>query len=260
MKQDIFVQITEDTDATPKEGAQNVWNEEAFIEKLKFFDSSMCHKTIYGGEPTTHVDRVLKVAPYCHSIATNLLVLTDELKSLYDKDLGVLTAWEPGRFSDEQYATWLKNIDSLKIQPTLRIYLTPELVKSGNKYFQQFKDDFDGRFEVIRFTYTTEDYGEEFGHEADEWLCQVYWFWKSQMKTDCDTFDGGWGMSFTAPMTLRPDGTISIGCMEQKSFKKKEECKTCYLKDQCTICKLVPHCVWPKRLVALVDRENRKNS
>ena len=229
------------------------WNAETFISQLNVKD----HNIIFGGEPSLHMDRVEKVAPYCDSISTNLLYLPQKLIELCDERLSVATSWNVSRFTPAQYELWLKNVQKLKYKPLLLVTLTPDLL-ADETFLNRVQEDFAPLFDSISFEQLHDSTKtQEYYDKVDEWLCTLYRGW-TQKSIDliCNNFYGAPFYDCDNTYTLRPDGSMKYGCPQYDGAKVPMGCYTCEKAGTCRPCKLQSYCTAPKKLLQMIEEVN----
>lgn len=239
-----------------KRDTSDNYNETLFLENVqKDYD----HKVIFGGEPSLHIDRIQKIAPYCDSISTNLLFLDKDLINIYNS-LSVATSWNPLRFTDSQYNQWIDNIKRLKNKPSLLITLTLDLLvyKDLRRLLQE---EFDGLFEDIVFEQLLDpNKSQAYYEEVDRWLCDLYDFWKHNMKTPSSTFTrSSWYYDCSDTWTMEPNGKIHYGCPQYTvTTGVISECYSCAKVNECRPCMLQTKCTRPSQLMEKIYETETK--
>lgn len=228
------------------------WNNALVLEQLK--NNSGGHNIIFGGEPALHPNRIKMLAPYSESISTNLTILNKELIEIY-ATLNVATSWNVSRFTNSQYELWLSNIKKLRHKPALLVTLTPDLI-SSTKYFTFFKNEFDGLFEYINFEQLLDSSkNDSYYNQVDLWLCELYQFWKNNIKTPCSTFQKKWHFDCSNTYTILPNGSIKYGCPQFIGQQPSSKCYICSLVAECKPCMLQRECTRPNNLLKIINKQ-----
>lgn len=248
--------------------AEEHYDHEKFMQALNSFQGAI---TLFGGEPTSNRKRMMDViqsnmsCPGAHSIgsiATNLIILDDELIELYKKIKYISSSWNYTRFTDEEYKIWLRNLKICAdngIKLGIIITLTDDLLKADIEEFLKTVDEWPSdaitwiRFEHWISESNTPDYYEE----ADQWLCDVYKRWRSPIYVK--TFDKSikWYYECSETYTLEPDGTLHNTCPNGLYVKRHmvDDCYTCSKASECKPCRLQCYCSYPNRLRELIESE-----
>lgn len=244
----------------------------AFMSELNNFEGKII---LFGGEPTANRERMRAIfhsqehTPHrspIGSIATNLIILDDELINLYNKIGYVSTSWNHTRFTPDQYHTWLDNITRLGksgVKPGIIITVTDDLMDSPIEEFLKIVDEWPSEYiSWIKFEHLiSNDNIPEYFDRADEWLCKLYTMWRSSITVE--TFDSSlmWYHDCSEVYTLEPDGTIHNVCPNGLYVKGgvPSECLTCDKASECRPCRLQHYCSYPKKLHALICSKNNES-
>lgn len=239
------------------------FNEETFIERLRAFNG---HIILFGGEPTLYQDRLMRITndeiikEKSMSITTNLVNLNGELIRLYHRLSGIATSWNPNRFNDNQYHTWLGNLDILKyekINISVMVTLTSDLICIDPESFINTISKWN--VSAIKFeTYIGDDVTPEFLDKVDEWLCEVYKAWNNDIRNDIISKLDDWYFDCSNVYTLHPEGNVTLGCPHRSPIYMPEECYECSRSATCRPCRLQQYCSYPKKLARLVNAEKNK--
>lgn len=233
------------------------WNEEAFLSVLKAFDG---RRILFGGEPSVCMERTKLVVPYCESISTNLLQVTDEFLSTI-QNLGVATSWTPARFTKEQERTWLENVQRFYEKPTLLVTLTPDLVMNpGTERFlsllKRHGDDFSGiTLEQLEDATKPQEYYDY----VDDWLCWLYRKIEEQRHLFPQFQTGSkWMYDCSQTYTLFPTGELRYGCPQYRKTEIVKACFSCPMAGVCQPCRLQKNCTGPRKLMHLIGNDAPK--
>lgn len=235
------------------------YNRDKFIEQLNNFDG---RATLFGGEPTLYKDRMFDVIKNNTShnikcISTNLIKLDDDLIEYYKTLGGLATSWNPNRFSDEQYKTWLHHLDVLAplgLSCGVLVTLTNDLFDMGpDEFLSIIKDWNPGAIRYIRFEYYVGDTTKEYYDIADNFLCDVYNKWDSPITLDnISIINFGYCYDCSNVFHLTPDGELHRGCPHGYYPKVPTECYSCEMVDKCKPCRLQPYCSYPHKFANLI--------
>ena len=246
-------------------GITDNYDKEKFIKQLLNFDGEII---IFGGEPTMYQNRLFDIIDICdsankkvRSISTNLTVLNERLIDLYKKIGGVATSWNPYRFDNIQYETWHHNCNHLAratgVKPTLLITLDNDLLSMGVDKFLNVVDDWDSSmFKVIKLELYNGDTTPEYFERVDNFLCEVYTKWRSDIPTDLYDKVNKWWHDCSGVYTLNPDGTMERGCPHNMKPTVPSECYTCERANVCRPCVLQRYCSFPKKLASIIENRN----
>ena len=224
------------------------YNENVFVDTIQKFNGEVI---LFGGEPSLHEKRIKKVLQYANSISTNLLDISDEFIS-FCNHLNVATSWNPTRFSNKQFATWINNVKRLKNKPALLITLTPDLI-CDTTYFNFFKNNFDGLFNDIVFEQLISDnINEEYFNKVDKWLVLLKKYWNMHMKSCSTTLKRKeWLFDCSHIKTLYPDGTLKNGCPQYTKVNIVNKCYPCNYVNICKPCVIQKECSCPIKLLSI---------
>lgn len=246
--------------------APEEYNRDAFLEKLNSFEGNII---LFGGEPTVHRDRMFDIiqnnrehgkSPIC-SVATNLMILDDELIQLYEEIGYISTSWNRNRFTDSQYQKWLNNCNTLqdtKINCGIIITVTQDLIDYPIDQFLKTVDEWNEKvIRFIKFEHYIGNVQDDYFQNADEWLCNVYRRWKSKIPVDTFTAEMPWYHDCRETYTLEPNGTMSNCCPNGLYVKHSilNECLLCEKASVCKPCRLLTACSYPKKLRELIESE-----
>lgn len=239
-----------------------IYNQEKFIDQLNNFEGNII---LFGGEVTTYMNRMFDIIELndingkskISTVSTNLIILNDRLIEYYKRLGTISTSWNPNRFKNNQYDTWLNNCKRLYetgIGYKIMITLTEDLFKLSPKEFIEIAKDwlYPSLFEIKFEHYVGEEVTREYFNKADEWLCNLYKEWDLPIhleildKLDC------WQFNCDDVYTLYPDGTLVNTCPHAKYAIIASDCYTCDKVAKCRPCKLQPYCSYPHNLEKLV--------
>lgn len=241
---------------------EEIFNQNAFMSYLKDFDGEII---LFGGEPTIFQDRLFDIVysnPIIQrkivSISTNLMIVNDRLITLFQIIGGICTSWNPNRFTNEEYQTWLDNINTIDkmsdLKLTVLITLTDDLLNMDIDKFLSIISKWNGNvIQSIRFEhYIDPNLDEEYFNRADEWLCQVYKKWNSIIMLDNVNSIDNWYYDCGETYTLYPNGKVKRGCPHNSTVCIPVECYTCERSAECKPCQLQRFCSYPKKFAQLV--------
>lgn len=239
------------------------YNRDKFIEQVNSFDGRVI---LFGGEPTLYQDRLFDIiennsAKNIASISSNLVVLNDRLVEFYKTLKGLATSWNPNRFSDEQYQSWLHNLNTLaenKLSCAVLITLTNDLFDLGVDRFIEISKAWNiDAIGYIKFEYYVGDTTEEYYEQADDFLCELYTKWDSKIRIDnVDIVNFGYCFDCSNIFNLSPNGEMNLGCPHGYHPKVPIECYSCDKVDKCKPCRLQPYCSFPHKFAKLVKENN----
>lgn len=240
------------------------YNREKFIEVLNSFIGEII---LFGGEPTIYKDRMFDVIndnlssinSLIGSISTNLMILDDDLITLYKRIKYVSTSWNPTRFKPDEYQTWLSNCKRLSdndIRYIIMVTLTDDLLSLTPREFLDITLAWKTpNVKLIKFEHYVGDTGPEYFTNVDAWLCKLYKEWDSPIKFEMIDRVSCWNFNCNEVYTLFPDGTIVNSCPHNIKAIVPSECLTCERANECRPCKLQPYCSYPKQLAKLINEE-----
>ena len=241
------------------------YNRDKFMESLNKFNGEV---VIFGGEPTVHLDRLYDIINLnkdkIKSVSTNLMILNDELISIYKSLHGIATSWNPHRFTnDSQYNTWMnhcKIISDNDIKYTLMITLTDDLFEIPIlEFINKLKTWITPSLKTIKFehyvgTESTADYFER----TDNWLCILYQHWDLEIPLQIADKVNNWKHDCSNIYTLEPTGVIRPGCPHKQLVSIPNECFNCERFEICQPCRLQRYCSYPKKFAKLVKENNNE--
>lgn len=241
------------------------YNEELFTKTLEEED---CKIILFGGEITVRQERLFdlcnnsKIFKKIESATTNLVILNDELISLYKKINSIATSWNPNRFNPQQYQLWINNLDRLAAEymtTSVLITLTDDLFDIPIDEFMSIVGQWNPtaihgvRFECLVDEHLTPDYYEK----SDQWLCEIYKRWNFKFPLLNINLVKNYYHDCTNKYTLWPNGTLEKGCPHHLKPTMPEECYLCERANICRPCQLQQYCSYPKEFARLVH-ENEK--
>lgn len=243
------------------------YNRNLFIKELNNFDGQI---VMFGGEPTFHRDRMFDIVNAnrkdgknrINSIATNLIILDEELLEFYREIHFVSTSWNLTRFSSSQYTKWLENCNVIANEPNIHcaiiITMTEDLIDYDVEKFLFTVDQWnDKAIKYIKFEHCIGDNRDGYFEQCDEWLCKLYRRWRSPIKVE--TFDAvsSWYHDCRDTYTLQPNGIMVNSCPNGLYVKPKvpSECLMCDQAGKCRPCRLLPQCSFPLKLQKIIESE-----
>lgn len=249
-----------------KDAPEN-YNRELFLEKLNSFEGVI---VLFGGEPTVHRDRMFDIIQSnkehgkvpISSVATNLMILDDELIKVYEEIGYISTSWNRTRFTDEQYQQWLDNCNKLegtKVNCGIIITMTQDLLEYPMEDFLKTVDEWNPNvLQFIRFEHYIGDSQCNYFDDADTWLCNLYKQWRSKIPVETFNPTFPWYHDCKQTYTLEPDGTMTNTCPNGLYTKHKvlNECLSCENANRCKPCRLLSACSYPKKLRKLIESED----
>lgn len=242
---------------------EDTFDREKFLDQLLKFNGDI---VLFGGEPTIYRDRLFDVVNECKkagkhikSISTNLMILDSQLVELYKTFDGVATSWNPNRFNNIQYSIWIHNCKTLSsvggIRPTILVTLDNDLLDMGVDEFLKVVDDWDSSmFNQLKLEYYCGDTTPEYFERVDDFLCEVYNKWRSNIKNTIVEDTKHWWKDCSGTYTIYPDGTMTNKCSHNVLPTVPTECYTCERADICKPCVLQMHCSFPKKFANLVNK------
>lgn len=238
--------------------------DEIFYDKLKEADYDKV--ILFGGEPTLYRDRLLKCfeTNKITSIATNLINLDEEIIQLYKKyNIDISTSWNPNRFTESQYNTWINNLKLLEknnLSCVILITLTEDLLNlnSFDTYLKEW-DNIKSVFGVLFEPLIDYNMKKTLHEDADKWLCNLYDNWNYSLKNLIISKLDKWKHNCNDIKTLQPNGEITKGCPQYKKYIYLDECLNCSFSSICNPCKLQHICSFPKQLYNKVFENEIRN-
>ena len=225
---------------------------EAIVNASKKFSES--EFVLFGGEPFMLDADSLKMLfskIAISSVSTNLLKLDKyKLQLLKDNQTSIATSWNPSRFTEQQYLSWLDKVQmaiNAKLHVTVLITLTYDLFSSRICDVLQDLCKYDTTyFDGVKFepyVKSTADLVEA----ADKWLVDLYSNWKYQYKNIiADEYKVGNMHLCKNIWTIQPNGNIVHSCpaVERDNIlynclkcKYNKVCRPCMKQDVCTFFK-----------------------
>lgn len=234
------------------------FNIDSFLSAYKNIDTDI---VLFGGEPLLNID-LLETLLYDNlnvsSISSNMLLWNSDYKTLlknYPK-IHISSSWNPGRFTEEQYSLWLKNLNDSQLVTEVNITLTKDLFELPEEVIVNLFSDLDkiDSMQFVAFEPLVPDYDSI---EGDKFLCRIYdKIKKFRIKIDLNkTF----GKKYCGGIkTLLPDGNLVNGCPQWyiENQKMQKECFGCKLLNICKPCKKVIGCSFPKNFYNKLKSEN----
>lgn len=235
------------------------FNEEEFLENIRNFDGRI---VIFGGECTLYPDRILKIindpviSKKSMGLSTNLTIMNDEILNIIKRIGAIATSWNPNRFNKNEYHTWLKNIDHVidnEVKITVLITLTNDLFDIGVDNFLEMISTWNDEITGIKFeNLVSDNTDEKLLDMSDEWLCELYKKWNSKIKLLNIEQIKHWYFNCTGVRTLKPNGSIRLGCPHNATFKVPDKCYSCELVSTCRPCRLQEYCSRHNKFAKLV--------
>lgn len=243
------------------------YNRDLFIHELNNFDGNII---LFGGEPTFHRDRMFDIIAENNkngkrkiaSIATNLMILDEEILDFYRDIHFISTSWNRTRFTGNQYNIWLDNCKRIGNEPNIHcaviITMTEDLIDWNIDDFLKVVDHWDSdAIKYIKFEHCIGDNRDGYFEQVDDWLCRLYKKWRSKIRVDTFDLTMDWYHDCSETYTLQPNGIIVNSCPNGLYVKPKvvHECLTCELANKCRPCRLQPECSYPTRLRKIIESE-----
>jgi sulfatase maturation enzyme AslB (radical SAM superfamily) len=241
------------------------YDKDKFLYELNKFDGQI---TIFGGEATTHLDRLYEIIESnningiskINGISTNLLILNDRLIEIYKTFDGISTSWNSKRFNDKEYDIWMKNrkiISDNGISHTIMITLTKDLFNMNIDEFISLVDTWNIKgVKCIKFEhYVGEENDPSYYKSADQWLCNLYNKWQSNIELEIADRINNWCYDCTNIYTLYPDGSLKNSCPHGLQIYVPKECYECSMINRCRPCRLQKYCSYPKEFANMVRKE-----
>lgn len=236
------------------------YDRDLFVDALTNFDGRVI---LFGGEPTLYEDRLFDIIDAdskkfnrIRSISTNLIKLSDRLIQFYKKLGGVSTSWNPSRFTESEYATWISNCEVLnkeKIKANIMITLTDDLFAMPIDQVLDMINTWNPNLITdINFEHYVGDNGKEYYTRADDWLCEIYTKWNSPIKNKTIVRIQDWYYDCSGIYTLTPNGIINDGCPHHSEPTVLEECFSCEKASVCRPCRLQKQCSYPKKFADMI--------
>lgn len=232
--------------------ADDHWNQEKFLHVLQNFNGDVL---LFGGEPTLYPDRLFTVisdpmiSPKIKSISTNLVEMSDDVLEFFKKFKHIGTSWNPKRFNDQEYQSWLNNLNILAendVQSLVMITMTEDLFEYGIDNLIKLISTWNSKtIEGVRFEYLVGDTDEDYYIRADRWQYDLYTHWTNKIPIDTNLIRH-WYFDCSNTYTLHPDGTLDHGCPNHRDISVPEECYTCERASYCKPCWLHKYCSFPK--------------
>lgn len=245
------------------------FNRDLFMKQLHEFDGDII---LFGGEPTLYPDRLVDiflsdpiVTRKIHSITTNLIDINDQILSILHLIHRVGTSWNPSRFRDGEYEKWRHNLDivSEKIPDiSLRVLVTMtfEVLDMSPREMMDKINSWNGTVvDDINFEFLIDDaVDEKYFERCDNWLCDLYKIWNSDIKFFNIERIRNWFNDCTGIRTLHPNGIMTEGCPHAGAFTVPDKCLTCDKSDVCRPCRLQKYCSYAHKFAELAEANNYK--
>lgn len=243
------------------------FNHDKFIDELVKFNGRI---TLFGGEPTLYRDRLLEVVyndeiyPKIQSITTNLMVVDDELISVFKTIPGLGTSWNPSRFRNNEYDIWKNNLDRLDGHKQLRVLVTMtfDLLDMSPADVADIMSTWNrNTVASIMFENLVDDLvDEEYFRRVDEWLCKIFDYRESlpRLITNMGDYCVRY-LDCSNEYTLTPDGILKHGCPHIQAKYVPDACYSCELVGECRPCILQKYCSVPKKLYNKLRAEKMNN-
>ena len=236
------------------------YNRDKFINTINSFDGPVM---LFGGEPTLYEDRLFDIidnnsAKNIMTISTNLIFMNERLLKFY-RTLNncMATSWNPNRFTNEQYRTWLSNLnilDNNNLKCLVLITLTNDLFDMGaEKFIDICKEWNHNAIYSIKFEYYVGNNTEDYYQRADQFLCDVYKLNDTKLYiSNIDIVRNGYCVDCSNIYTLSPNGMITHGCPLGYKADLPIECSSCERSEYCKPCHLHKHCPFPHNFEKLI--------
>lgn len=232
------------------------FNRSIFMDKLYELKEKYPEATfiLHGGEPTLYKERYLELlnTGIINSICSNLVVKTEIIDDLNNRDLSIATSWNPNRFNTFTYLAWLGNIQRLKNTPLVLITLDKDLIQYNMNQFIHVLHDLEERGieEVLFEPLVDNSLDNSFQEKVDNWLCNIYDIWRSEklkLKNKIEEQILNWNFNCDS-ITLLPEGNIRSGCIIGEKCKRVLlKCLKCEYAKVCIPCSLHTRCsFYPK--------------
>lgn len=230
----------------------------SFLSKYQDIDTDI---VLFGGEPLLKFDllkTLLENNRNVTSISSNMLLWDNNYKSLLENypKVHISSSWNPGRFTQEQYLLWLKNLNDSQLVTEINITLTKDLFELPEDAIINLFSDLDkiNSLQFIAFEPLVPDYNSA---EGDEFLCKIYDKIKNfRIKLDLNKI---FGKKYCGGIkTLLPNGNLVDGCPQWyvENRKMQKECFDCKLLPICKPCKKIIGCSFPKNFYNKLKLEN----
>ena len=241
------------------------YNRENFIKTLTAEKDSRI--ILFGGEPTLFEERFVDICQHANiaSVSTNLLVLTDKVfEILKQPTISIATSWNMIRFTDEQFRTWLSNLEkfkSMKSKVKVLITMTEDLIDMKNfEYVLNVLNKIDKTDAVsgILFEHLIADSTtEKFHQRCDDWLCLIHDKWNYSFANDIEQKVLDWNFDCSHTFTVHPNGTITFGCPQYVKPQLNLKCLSCENVTKCHPCALQSFCTFPHNLYKLIHKVSK---
>ena len=238
-------------------GMEDNFNKDKFFNELRKFNGKI---VLFGGEPTLYRDRLkdvlysdIMIRKKISSMTTNLMILDDEMIKIF-KDIGSIgTSWNPDRFRDNEYDTWVKHLNIIDGEITVRVLVTmtfdllnmkpSDVINIISKWNNKTVTSI--MFENL----IDEKVDKEYFKHVDDWLCEIYDLWDLPMKFISNPGDEHIRcFDCSEVYHLAPDGTLNKGCPHTQHLYVPDKCYTCKLSGICSPCRLQKYCSVPINL------------
>lgn len=241
------------------------FNRDLFVKKICDFPGTI---VLFGGEPSLYPDRLYDI--YYHSdvtrkkiktISTNLVYLDDRLVNLYCDIKYIASSWNPHRFTDLQYKTWLNHLSTLSeydIEVAILITLTNDLFDMGvDSLFNIISTWNSNAIKYINFEpYVGESSDKAYFEKIDDFLCEIFNKWEFKFHLKNTKLAEEYYRDCSHIYSLYPDGTVINCCPHMGSKMMPSECYTCERSGICRPCQLQKVCSYPKKFTKLVSTSN----
>lgn len=242
------------------------YDRDKFIDELNKFDGKII---LFGGEPTLYPNRLIDIFlsnpdinRKISSISTNLISINDKILTIFNIIGSLSTSWNPSRFTNGEYDTWMNNLSLVKrkIPDTkirVLITMTNDLLDIPPSSLISIISEWDKLLiNDIRFEYYVgNNTNPEYFSRCDDWLCNVYKLWNSKIIMDNAVHGHTIYYDCSNVYTLYPNGFIRRGCHHGNNIVVPAECYTCDKFDVCKPCQLQSFCSYPKKFMELIQKE-----
>ena len=242
-----------------KKNQEEQYNHDKFLYNLRNWNG---YRILFGGEPNVVPSRTREALLLCDSISTNLVNISPGLfHDIQEQEIPIATSWNPQRFTEDQYHTWLINIDALSKTNTITclITLTQDLVDSkGTSRLWDMIAHANNSFSYIQFEQLHDPSKDQSFYDAiDKWLVSMYRETKKRSLTHLfPQFqkNATWKFDCSQTYTMYPDGNIHYGCPEYTTTYVLSRCYQCDHVSVCQPCRLQSCCTRPNRLFEEIQK------
>lgn len=249
--------------------ADDGYDQEKFMQALRDFNGWFL---LFGGEPTLYRDRLKhvmfsdpEVSNKIKSITTNLMILDDELMDIFKNFKSLATSWNPSRFRNNEYSTWLDHINKIdgQVKFLVIITMTNELLQMDpDEIINTIRSWNSNTINIIGFEhYVGPETTQEYFDKCDDLLCEIYKRWDVPIRFKNVRMQLGYRYNFYCKRThvITPSGILLPGCPQRQynEIKTPSECYSCDRVDVCKPCRLQNYCSYPKKFAELINNDSK---